>query len=285
LRKSDLDRRIDYEDEKKLDRWRIRRKRSEDSSTIEAVLDLPTSKVVHSLLGKGILNQISGIIAMGKESAVYAATPGKAFRSHFELCPTPENLVLKIYRTRTLDFHRIEGYIAGDPRFRRTGKSSIKIIRTWGQKEFKNLRRAFEAEISVPYPFLIERNVLLMEQITYQGRPAPMLKDVHFEEEEDAQAILEQLLKAIEQLYTKANLIHADLSEYNVLVRETAEAVMIDMGQSVHQTHPLAHHFLMRDLRNTLLFFSNMGIKTPDPEESFRNITGECPSPSELERI
>jgi len=285
LRKSDLDRRIDYEDEKKLDRWRIRRKRSEDSSTIEAVLDLPTSKVVHSFLGKGILNEISGIIAMGKESAIYAATPGKTFSSHFEFYPTPENLVLKIYRTRTLDFHRIEEYIAGDPRFRRTGKSSVKIIRTWGQKEFKNLRRTFEAGISVPYPFLIERNVLVMEQITYQNRPAPMLKDVHFEEEEDAQAVLQQLLTAIEQLYAKANLVHADLSEYNVLVREAAEAVLIDMGQSVYRTHPFARRFLIRDLKNVILFFSNMGIKTPDPEESFRNITGEYPSPSELEHI
>lgn len=50
-------------------------------------------------------------------------------------------------------------------------------------------------------------------------------------------------------LYNKANLIHADLSEYNILWHNDI-CYFIDVSQSVEPCHENAFHFLMRDCVN-----------------------------------
>ena len=46
-------------------------------------------------------------------------------------------------------------------------------------------------------------------------------------------------------------LVHADLSEFNILYDE-GEPVIIDMGQSVTLDHPMARKFLERDIANVI---------------------------------
>ena len=58
----------------------------------------------------------------------------------------------------------------------------------------------------------------------------------------------------------KAELIHADFSEYNLLNRNR-ELVLIDAGQAVLTTHPEAEAFFERDLRNVANYFSKKGLK------------------------
>lgn len=50
-------------------------------------------------------------------------------------------------------------------------------------------------------------------------------------------------------LYEKANLIHADLSEYNILWHDN-KCFFIDVSQSVEPSHENAFHFLYRDCTN-----------------------------------
>jgi RIO kinase 1 len=58
-----------------------------------------------------------------------------------------------------------------------------------------------------------------------------------------------------------AELIHADLSEYNVLIEtELMEPILIDMGQSVTLEHPKADQFLHRDIQNIVRYFKKYGI-------------------------
>ena len=282
---SDLDKKIDRTDQLKIDRWKIRNKRSEDSSTVEAVLDIPTSKIIHTLLGKGIIGEITGNIAMGKEAAVYDATVGPNFTTHFSDLSPPKRVVLKVYRTRTLDFRHIDNYIAGDVRFQKIGKGSVKKIKIWAQKEFKNLLRAYEANVLVPCPYIIQRNVLLMEQVQYNNKPAPLLKEVHFEEEEIVSDLFDELISGIQRLYQEAHLVHADLSPYNILISDDVHPIMIDMGQSVHITHPNAKRFLIRDLRNILNYFAFNIHNVPTIEGLFKDTTGELPSVLDLEEI
>jgi RIO kinase 1 len=59
----------------------------------------------------------------------------------------------------------------------------------------------------------------------------------------------------IDVLYNKAGLVHADLSEFNILYGD--QPYVIDMGQSVTKDHPRALPFLMRDIRNINRFFKN----------------------------
>ena len=64
------------------------------------------------------------------------------------------------------------------------------------------------------------------------------LKDVELETE-DAKRIFEKITEYISVLYNRAQLVHADLSEFNILYDE-GEPVIIDMGQSVTLDHPMA---------------------------------------------
>ena len=53
----------------------------------------------------------------------------------------------------------------------------------------------------------------------------------------------------MQQLYKECNLVHADLSEYNMLWHD-GKVWLIDVSQSVEPTHPHGLEFLFRDCRN-----------------------------------
>ena len=50
-------------------------------------------------------------------------------------------------------------------------------------------------------------------------------------------------------MYRKCQLVHGDLSEYNMLWLDDT-VYFIDVSQSVDRLHPHAHEFLLRDCRN-----------------------------------
>jgi RIO kinase 1 len=58
--------------------------------------------------------------------------------------------------------------------------------------------------------------VLLMGFIGKNGHAAPRLKDVQLEEDMLGR-LYRQILKFLWKLYHKCRLVHADLSEYNIL--------------------------------------------------------------------
>ena len=60
-------------------------------------------------------------------------------------------------------------------------------------------------------------------------------------------------------LYQQCHLIHADLSEYNLLYYED-KVYMIDVSQSVEHEHPKALEFLRRDIVNINDFFRKKGV-------------------------
>ena len=60
-------------------------------------------------------------------------------------------------------------------------------------------------------------------------------------------------------MYQKCHLIHADLSEYNLLWHR-GRVVFIDVGQSVEPSHPNGLDFLLRDCTNISKFFDRVGV-------------------------
>ena len=86
------------------------------------------------------------------------------------------------------------------------------------------------------------------------------------------------------RLYRDARLVHADLSEYNILVAPSSlvenasveensegdilQAVLIDFGQAVDIGHPSAVDLLKRDLDHVLSFFSRKGVRTMSKDEA-----------------
>lgn len=248
--------------ERKIDRGRVKRKRSEDFETAQAVIDKRTAMILYDLINRGYLSSMKGVVSSGKESNVYWAI--------FEKEGERRDFAVKIFRTSTLDFKRIWIYIQGDVRFSKVRRDTRSMVYAWAEKEFKNLKLADEAGVRVPKPVVCRGNVLVMEFIGENGVSAPKLREALIE---DTELVFETVFDYMVKLYRKAELVHADLSEYNILYWNGP--VIIDVSQAVLLSHPLALDFLVRDLKNVLRYFSSLGVSVPSLEEAYENITGE----------
>ncbi len=244
--------------EAELERRRMRQRDADDLKVVEGVIDTPTLKAVYKLLNRGTLRALYGAVSTGKEANVYRGidAQGKA-------------IAVKIYRVTTAESDFMLEYIVGDPRFGRVRRRSRALITQWAMKEFKNLQRYHAARIRVPVPVDIQRNVLVMEFIgdAESGVPAPLLKDAELPSPVDT---YNEIVDMIERGYRVAQLVHADLSEYNILWWDGP--VFIDVSQAVLTGHDNATRYLYRDIQNISRFFRKLGVDTEEPEVIVQHI-------------
>jgi RIO kinase 1 len=256
------DKRIDTIDQK-LDKQRIKEKDIDMLKVIESVFDNQTSMIVFKLINKGVLKEISFVVSTGKEANVYHA-----------FGPDNEELAVKIYRTTTAEFKRNWMYVEGDPRFKSYKKGTYSFIYTWARKEYKNLQRMQKAKIRIPSPIAISKNVLVMKFIGEKQNAAPLLKDANLKK---PNKIYAKVVDFLFKLYDDANLVHADLSEYNILFYKK-EPIIIDVSQAVLLDHPYAPVFLYRDISNINRYFTSLGVQTLSNDELYEQITETPPS-------
>jgi len=228
---------------------RFLHKDSDQRKVMEEVFDRATLLAVEELGQKHHLAELHGVVASGKEARVYY---GEA--------PDGSPRAVKIYLTSSAEFKKRLRYIAGDRRFSRLPSSSREIIRLWVQKEYKNLETATAAGVRVPRPYTFLKNIIVMEYVGDPPAPAPTFAEVDVTDD-DARWTFE----AIKDLYRKAGLIHADLSEYNIF-KNGEERLLFDLGSAVLTSHPQADEFLRRDATNMVRFFRKRGIFKKDTD-------------------
>jgi RIO kinase 1 len=237
----------------------MREKRSEEYDALEEVFDRSTLMVIYGFMNKGTIGEIHGVVRAGKESRVYWAKDNEG-----------NELAVKIYLTLSAEFRKgMLQYIEGDPRFKEVKHGTRSLIFTWARKEFKNLEQATRAKVRVPKPIAIRNNVLIMQFIGEKGVCAPSLKE---QLPENPEKMYRMLLADLGKLYTKAELVHGDLSEYNIMIWK-GQPVIFDVSQAVSVSHPMAGFLLRRDLANLNRFFSRMSVKVLTAEESYRKVT------------
>lgn len=128
----------------------------------------------------------------------------------------------------------------------------------WPMQEFANLRQAWKADGSVPYPVEQSDHGLLMEFIGDETQAAPKLVQARLSAAELGSA-WERLVDNLRAL-TAAGLVHTDLSAYNLLWWE-GRLVVIDMPQAVEfTTNTYAFDLLHRDVANIGAWFNRRGI-------------------------
>jgi len=235
---------------------RVRLKVSEDVETLEEVFDGRTLMTVMHMLNTGKLRELQGTLKSGKESRIYHGIDSAG-----------KDIAVKIYLTSSAIFRqgRLK-YIRGDPRFKDVAHDTRSLVDQWALKEFKNLELAREAELTVPTPIHVEKNVLLMEFIGANGVPAPHLRDVPLQ---DATSWYRKIVEMVHILHERAKLVHGDLSEYNILVPD-GYPVLIDFAQAVTTEHPEAMEFLRRDIDNLNNYFKALHVRTKTFERMFK---------------
>ncbi|NLA37902.1 MAG: serine protein kinase RIO [Methanomicrobiales archaeon] len=252
-----MGRRDEYERfDREIEAMGVRVKDADQVKVRDDVFDEVTLVALYRLVHKKLISVIGGPISTGKEANIY-------YGEH-----DGRGIAIKIYRIQTANFKAMTDYLTGDRRFSSIRGSRKGIIFAWTKKEYSNLARAHDAGIPVPEPLAFDRNILLMEFLGEEEIPYPQLRLAGVE---DYGAVYREVLGYIRRLYRDARLVHADLSEYNILYHE--KPYLIDMGQAVTPDHPRALTFLIRDIKNLNRYFSRY-CDVLDEQETIKAITG-----------
>jgi RIO kinase 1 len=140
----------------------------DDRATSEQVLDPRTRLILFKLLNNGFLSAIDGCLSTGKEANVYYARGEQG-----------QEYAVKIFKTSILVFKDRDRYVSGEYRFRNgyCKSNPRKMVKTWAEKEMRNLKRLVSANVPCPTPHLLKSHVLVMDFLGKDGWCAPRLKE------------------------------------------------------------------------------------------------------------
>ncbi|KAH9606005.1 hypothetical protein KSS87_009490 [Heliosperma pusillum] len=229
-----------------------------DRATVEQAIDPRTRMVLYRMLNRGVFSDINGCISTGKEANVYHATKSDG-----------QELAIKVYKTSVLVFKDRDRYVQGDYRFRHgyCKHNPRKMVKTWAEKEMRNLMRLKAAGLRCPKTILLKLHVLVMDFIGKAGWAAPRLKDAALSLDKLREGYVE-IITAMRTMYQKCKLVHGDLSEYNILYYE-GHLYIIDVSQAVDLDHPHALDFLREDCLHVSDFFKKSGVAVMTIRELF----------------
>lgn len=147
------------------------------------------------------------------------------------------------------------------------------LAERWPGQELATLERAHAAGVTVPYPVEFTGDGMLMQLLGDEHGAAPRLVNARLTEA-DLRAAYDQLLTELSRL-TRAGLVHADLSPFNVLWWQERMWV-IDFPQAVDLvTNPHGFDLLHRDVTRMCTWFARHGVDT-DPEEVFAGLLADA---------
>ena len=207
---------------------------------------------INAFVKAEVLEAFGKSLGVGKEADVYDA-----------LNPKSEKIAVKFHRLGRISFRqtmRKRGYTT-----ERAGW--LFQSRLAAEKEFQGLKLVFSHGVAVPEPLSQSRHVLVMGMIEgaelaeYKEIPAP-------------KKVLKEILRNIRKAYLKAGVVHADLSEYNVILKPDRRILIIDWPQYVTKEHPNAQQLLTRDVENILRFFRRKHMVKAELEENLAYVTG-----------
>jgi len=189
---------------------------------------------LNALVKSNVLEAIGKPLGIGKEADVYEA-----------LSPRRERIVAKFHRLGRTSFRqtrRARGYVA-----ERRHISWLYQSRLAAEREYEVMQRIYPRKVSAPKPIARNRHVVVMGLI--EGT------ELRYAEIEEPIPTFKEVIANIRRAYLDAGTIHADLSEFNILIKPDGGILIIDWPQAIKKDHPDAERLLTRDVENILYFF------------------------------
>ena len=207
---------------------------------------------MNALVKANVIEAFGKPLGVGKESDVFDA-----------LTPNGRRVAVKFHRLGRISFRqtrRLRGYIAD-----RRHISWLYQSRLAAEREFEALKMVYPEGVSVPEPIGHNRHVVVMGFI--EGAELYRVPEVP-----NPDAVLDEILENVRIAYKKAGVIHADLSEFNVVLNPDFHILIIDWPQFVTVDHPNAEALLKRDVKNILTFFKKRFNVKRDINEALESI-------------
>lgn len=208
---------------------------------------------INALVKAGVLEAFGKPLGVGKEADVYDA-----------LDPKSKRIAVKFHRLGRISFRqttRKRGYT--------TERSAgwLYESRLAAEREFQALKLLFPCGVAVPEPLGQNRHVVVMGMI--DGAELANWKRLARPER-----IFKEVLRNVQKAYLSAGVIHADLSEYNIILKPNRHILMIDWPQYVSKDHPNAEELLKRDIQNVLQYFERKHQLSAKVQECLNYVTG-----------
>lgn len=207
------------------------------------------------LVNREIVLSLGDLVGVGKESAIYEALGNGT-------------LAIKFHREGITSFRhvrRVREHLKTLPRYH-----WIYAARLGAKSEYRVLKRLYPS-VSIPKPVALNRHAVVMELIS----GIELFKIDLTNPDECLEIILDEVRSAF-----RLGTIHADLSEYNILVDEDGGLRIIDWPQAVTTNHPEASALLKRDLRNVLTHFHRKYKINHSIADAMAYVTGDEPEGS-----
>ncbi|MGE5574818.1 MAG: RIO1 family regulatory kinase/ATPase [Ignavibacteria bacterium] len=211
---------------------------------------------INALVKAGVIVSFGQSLGVGKEADVYDA-----------LNVDGKRIAVKFHRLGRISFRqtrRKRGY---------TREHSTWLFQSHlaAEREFQAMKLVYENGVSVPEPISQNRHVLAMGMI--EGAQLSKYKDIGKPEK-----VLKEVFLNLRKAYLKAHLIHADISEYNIILKPDGHLLIIDWPQAVKTDHVNAAELLERDIKNVLTYFSRKFNVKLTGKEVCNYVTGESRS-------
>lgn len=233
-------------------------------------IDEPNGAADH-FISEGLITDVVRVIKTGKEATVHlcaanASTTGErlAALKLFHPLDRRDFRDESLYRDgEWIKERRIRVALEKKTRFGRNLQGAL-----WVDREWETLRTLWDAGAPVPRPIARTDDAILMTYIGDDEDAAPQLRSYR-PDRDDAEDLFRQVVRAIELMLYR-DVIHGDLSAYNVLVWE-GRITVIDFPQAVDpKKNRHAEALLLRDVERICEHFARWGVAS-DP----RGIAGD----------
>lgn len=209
---------------------------------------------INALVKARVLEAFGKPLGVGKEADVYDA-----------LNPNGERIAVKFHRLGRISFRqtiRKRSYTV------QHSAGWLFQSRLAAEKEYKALKLVFPFKVAVPEPIEQNRHVVAMGMI--DGAELADYREIR-----KPQRVLKEIFNNIRKAYLKAHVIHADLSEYNIILKPNGHTLIIDWPQYVTFEHPNAKELLTRDVKNVLKYFARKHKLSVSLKQSMEYVTGQ----------
>jgi RIO kinase 1 len=218
------------------------------------------------LIADGVIDEVLGRLKSGKEADISLVRRG----AHVLAAKVYKDRATRSFKNnadykegRKVRNSRTQRAIDGGGRFGRDAAEQA-----WKSAEADALYKLVGTGVRAPEPVMFYEGVLLMDLVRdADGRPAPRLIDIAIERDAACGILADLVAQMISMLC--CDLIHGDLSPYNILAGADGPTI-IDFPQVVSAAHSSrAEYFFLRDFDNVVRFLAGF-----DPSLAARTVDG-----------